>query len=315
MEDDMAEITAALVKELREKSGAGMMDCKKALTENAGDLEQAMDWLRTKGLSKAAKKADRVAAEGLVAVALRNDGAGMTGAVVEFNAETDFVARNELFQQAARKFAQTALDVEGGAEAVAAATTPEGEVVSDVVTNLIATIGENMMLRRAARLAVSKGAVAAYVHNAVTPELGRIGVLVAVEGEGDQARLQELGRDIAMHVAAYNPLSLSTDDLDPAAVERERAIFTEQAQASGKPAQVIEKMVEGRLRKFYEEVVLLKQAFVKNPDQTVEQVVAETGKALGSPVTVKGFIRFGLGEGVEKKTDDFAAEVAALSKS
>ena len=311
----MAEITAALVKELREKSGAGMMDCKKALTENAGDLEQAMDWLRTKGLSKAAKKADRVAAEGLVAVALRNDGAGMTGAVVEFNAETDFVARNELFQQAARKFAQTALDVEGGAEAVAAATTPEGEVVSDVVTNLIATIGENMMLRRAARLAVSKGAVAAYVHNAVTPELGRIGVLVAVEGEGDQARLQELGRDIAMHVAAYNPLSLSTDDLDPAAVERERAIFTEQAQASGKPAQVIEKMVEGRLRKFYEEVVLLKQAFVKNPDQTVEQVVAETGKALGSPVTVKGFIRFGLGEGVEKKTDDFAAEVAALSKS
>jgi len=311
----MAEITAALVKELREKSGAGMMDCKKALTENAGDLEQAMDWLRTKGLSKAAKKADRVAAEGLVAVALRNDGPGMTGAIIEFNAETDFVARNELFQQAARKFACTALDVDGGAEAVAAATTAEGEQVSEVVTNLIATVGENMMLRRAARLSVPKGAVAAYIHNAVTPELGRIGVIVAVEGEGDQARLQELGRDIAMHVAAYNPLSLSTDDLDPAAVERERAIFTEQALASGKPAQVVEKMVEGRLRKFYEEVVLLKQAFVKNPDQTVEQVVAETAKALGSPVKVKGFIRFGLGEGVEKKTDDFAAEVAALSKA
>jgi elongation factor Ts len=315
MEDDMAEITAALVKELREKSGAGMMDCKKALTENAGDLEQAMDWLRTKGLSKAAKKADRVAAEGLVAVALRNDGAGMTGAIVEFNAETDFVARNELFQQAARKFAQVALDVDGGAEVVATATTAEGEVVSEVVTNLIATIGENMMLRRAGRLSVAKGAVAAYMHNAVTPELGRIGVLVAIEGEGDQARLQELGRDIAMHVAAYSPLSLSTEDLDPAAVERERAIFSEQAQASGKPAQVIEKMVEGRLRKFYEEVVLLKQAFVKNPDQTVEQVVAETAKAVGSPVKVKGFLRFGLGEGVEKKTDDFAAEVAALSQS
>ena len=310
----MAEITAGLVKELREKSGAGMMDCKKALTENAGDLEQAMDWLRTKGLSKAAKKADRVAAEGLVAVALRNDGVGMTGSVIEFNAETDFVARNELFQQAASKIARAALDHDG-LEAVQSAKTEGGEAVSDMVTNLIATVGENMMVRRTARFVASPGAVAAYVHNAVTPELGRIGVLVAVEGAGDQAKLQELGRDIAMHVAAYNPLSLSTEDLDPAAVERERAIFTEQALASGKPAQVVEKMVEGRLRKFYEEVVLLKQAFVKNPDQTVEQVVAETAKAVGSPVKVVGFVRFGLGEGVEKKTDDFAAEVAALSKA
>ena len=313
----MADITAGLVKELREKSGAGMMDCKKALQETSGDIETAMDWLRTKGLSKAAKKADRVAAEGLVAVALRSDGAGMTGAVIELNAETDFVARNELFQNAARKVAQTALDVEGGVDALAASKTADGETVSDLITNLIATIGENMVVRRAARFRVPTGAVAAYIHNAIVPgELGRIGVLVAVEGQGDQAKLQELGRKIAMHVAATQPLSLSVDDLDPAAVERERAIFSEQAQASGKPAQVIEKMVEGRLRKFYEEVVLLKQAFVMNPDQTVEQLVAETAKALGSPVAVKGFVRLALGEGVEKGPEgDFAAEVAAMTKA
>ena len=311
----MAEITAGLVKELRDKSGAGMMDCKKALQETEGDVETAMDWLRTKGLSKAAKKADRVAAEGLVAVALRNDGPGMTGAVIELNAETDFVARNELFQNAARQVALTALDIEGGVDALAGAKTSGGETVSELITNLIATIGENMVVRRSARFNVAHGAVAAYIHNAAAPELGRIGVLVAMEGQGDQAKLQELGRKIAMHVAATQPLSLSVDDLDPAAVERERAIFSEQAEASGKPPQVIEKMVEGRLRKFYEEVVLLKQAFVMNPDQTVEQLVAETAKALGSPVAVKGFARLALGEGVEKKEDDFAAEVAALSKA
>jgi len=312
----MADITAALVKELRDTSGAGMMDCKKALTETNGEMEAAIDWLRTKGLSKAAKKADRVAAEGLVAVALRSDGAGMTGAVIELNAETDFVARNELFQAAARKVAQTALGVEGGVDALGAAKTADGETVSDMITNLIATIGENMVVRRAARFEVSPGAVASYVHNAVVPgELGRIGVLVAIEGQGDQSKLQELGRKIAMHVAATQPLSLSTEDLDPAAVERERAIFAEQAAASGKPPQVVEKMVEGRLRKFYEEVVLLKQAFVMNPDQTVEQLVAETAKALGSPVAVKGFVRLALGEGVEKEAGpDFAAEVAAMTK-
>ncbi len=309
----MAEITAGLVKELREKSGAGMMDCKKALQENAGDLDASMDWLRTKGLSKAAKKADRVAAEGLVAVALRNDGAGMTGAAIELNAETDFVARNELFQNAARAIAAAALDVDG-VEAVGAAKTRDGETISELVTGLIATIGENMLLRRAARFTVAQGAIAAYVHNpVVVGELGRIGVLVALEGAGDQAKLQELGRKIAMHVAATAPLSLSTDDLDPAAVERERAIFAEQAAQSGKPPNVVEKMVEGRIRKFYEEVVLLKQAFVMNPDQTIEQLVAETGKALGAPVTVKGFVRLALGEGVEKKSDDFAAEVAAVT--
>ena len=314
----MAEITAALVKELREKSGVGMMDCKKALTENNGDIEASIDWLRAKGLSKAAKKADRVAAEGLVAVAVQNSGAGMVGAVVELNAETDFVARNELFQNAARKAAKAALKTSGTVEEITAAKTEDGQVISDMITNLIATIGENMVLRRAERFEVAQGAIAAYVHNKAegATDLGRMGVLVAIEGAGDQAVLQELGRKIGMHVAATAPLSLSTEDLDPAAVERERAIFAEQAAESGKPPQVVEKMVEGRLRKFYEEVVLLKQAFVMNPDQTVEQLVAETAKTLGSPVTVKGFVRLALGEGVEKDpAPDFAAEVAAMTKA
>lgn len=305
----MAEVTAALVKDLREKSGAGMMDCKKALVENDGDIELAIDWLRTKGLSKAAKKADRIAAEGLVAMAV----SGNAGAMIELNAETDFVARNVLFQGAAKAIAQVALTVGSDVEALNAAKTAEGEVVTDMLANLIATIGENMVLRRAARFEVSKGAVASYVHNATAPDLGRIGVLVAVESEGDEAALRELGRKIAMHVAATQPLSLSTDDLDPEAVERERAIFTEQALESGKPAGVVEKMVEGRIRKFFEEVVLLKQAFVMNPDLTVEQLVAETAKTLGTPVVIKGFARLALGEGIEKKTEDFAAEVAAVS--
>jgi elongation factor Ts len=309
----MAEITAALVKELREKSGVGMMDCKRALQENGGDMEASMDWLRTKGLSKAAKKADRVAAEGLVAIAVRNDGVGMTGAVIELNAETDFVSRNELFQNAARAIAEIALSVDGGVDDIAAAKTPNGETVSESITHLIATVGENMQLRRAARFVVGEGAVATYIHNATAPNVGRIGVLVAIEGAGDQAQITELGRKIAMHVAATAPLSLSTDDLDPAAVEKERAIFTEQALESGKPEGVVVKMVEGRIRKFYEEVVLLKQAFVMNPDQTIEQLVADTGKALGTSLSVKGFVRLALGEGVEKKTEDFAAEVAAVS--
>ncbi|KRA65170.1 elongation factor Ts [Caulobacter sp. Root655] len=309
----MAEVTAALVKELREKSGVGMMDCKKALVENAGDIDASIDWLRAKGLSKAAKKADRIAAEGLVGIAVRNDGAGMTAAAVEVNAETDFLGRNELFQNAVRKIAAVGLDVEG-VEAINAAKTADGDVVSDVLTNLIATIGENMVLRRSARFTVAKGAVSSYIHNATAPDLGRIGVLVAIEGEGDQAKILELGRKIAMHVAATAPLSLSPDDLDQAAIEKERQIFTEQALESGKPPAVVEKMVEGRIRKFLEEVVLLKQAFVMNPDQTVEQLVAETGKELGSPLTVKGFVRLALGEGVEKGPEgDFAAEVAAMT--
>jgi elongation factor Ts len=311
----MAEITATLVKTLRDKSGVGMMDCKKALQETSGDMEAAIDWLRAKGLSKAAKKADRVAAEGLVALATVSDGAGMTGALIELNAETDFVARNEGFQAIARKIAVAALSVDGDVAALAAAPLEGGETVGDAITHLIATIGENMVLRRSARFSVSQGAVGAYTHGAIAgaPDLGRIGVLVAVEGAGDQAILKELGRNIALHVAATAPLSLSVEDLDTAAVARERAIFTEQAIASGKPPAVAEKMVEGRIRKFYEEAVLLKQAYVKNPDQTIEQLVAETAKALGSPVVVKGFARLSLGEGIEKEAGDFAAEVASMT--
>jgi elongation factor Ts len=311
----MTEITATLVKALREKSGVGMMDCKKALQETDGDMEAAVDWLRAKGLSKAAKKADRVAAEGVVAVATRTDGRGMTAAVIELNAETDFVARNEAFQGVARKIAAAALDVDGDVDALRASRIDGGQSVDETVTNLVATIGENMVLRRSRRFAVGSGAIGAYVHGAVvgSPDLGRIGVLVAVEGEGDQAVLKELGRNIALHAAATAPLSLSVDDLDPAAVDRERAIFTEQAIESGKPPAVAEKMVEGRIRKFYEEAVLLKQAYVRNPDQTIEQLIAETAKTLGSAVTVTGFARFALGEGVDKGSGDFAAEVAALS--
>ena len=304
----MAEVTAALVKELREKSGAGMMDCKKALVENDGNMEQATDWLRSKGLSKAAKKADRAAAEGLVAVALQKDGAGMTGAVIELNAETDFVARNDLFQAAARKVAAVALATDGDVEAIKAAKTADGEVVSDMVTNLIATIGENMTVRRAAKFTVAKGSVSAYVHNAIAPELGKIGVLVALEGDGDQAELQELGRKIAMHVAATNPLSLSSEDLDPAAVERERAVLTEKAKEEGRPENMIAKIVDGQISKFQREVVLLEQPFVMNPDQTIKALVAD------AKATIKGFVRLGLGEGVEKAdAPDFAAEVASMT--
>jgi elongation factor Ts len=309
----MAEITAALVKELREKSGVGMMDCKKALAETDGDMEAALDWLRAKGLSKAAKKADRVAAEGLIAIAARRDGKAQTAAVVELNAETDFVARNELFQNAARQVAQTALDVTGEVEALAAATMADGVTVADAVTQLIATIGENMLVRRFAAFAVEEGVVASYIHNAIAPDLGRIGVLVALESSANPEALNDLGRKIGMHVAATSPLALTVEEVDPAAVERERAIFSEQAAASGKPPQVIEKMIEGRIRKFYEEVVLLKQAFVMNPDQTIEQLLAEQSKTLGAPIKLVGFARLALGEGVEKKTDDFAGEVAALT--
>ena len=310
----MVEITATLVKALREKSGVGMMDCKKALQETDGDMESAIDWLRAKGLSKAAKKADRIAAEGVVAIATRVDGAGMTAAVIELNAETDFVARNEGFQTAARNIATASLDVEGDIEALRAAPF-DGATVADAVTSLVATIGENMLLRRRARLSVSPGAVGAYMHGAVAgaTDVGRIGVLVAVEGAGDQAVLRELGRNIALHAAATAPLSLAVEDLDPAAVERERAIFTEQSIASGKPPAVAEKMVEGRIRKFYEEAVLLKQAYVRDPAVTIEGLVAQTAKEVGSPIKVVGFARFALGEGVEKETSDFAAEVASMS--
>ena len=308
----MAEITAALVKDLREKSGVGMMDCKNALQETAGDIEAAMELLRKKGLSKAEKKSGRAAAEGLVAGKLSAD--GKTGVLIELNAETDFVSKNETFQGVARDIAAVALDVEG-VDAISAAKTPKGEVVGDVVTNMIATIGENMRLRRSARLAVSQGAVSLYLHNVQGEGVGKLGVLVALEGAGDQAVLREVGRKIALHVAGtpMPPLALSTDDLDPAAVEKEKKFLTDQALESGKPVAVVEKMIEGRIRKWQEEVVLLKQPFVMNPDQTIEQLIAETSKQTGAPLAVKGFVRFALGEGVEKKTDDFAAEVAQLS--
>ena len=306
----MAEITAALVKDLRDKSGVGMMDCKRALQENDGNMEAAIDWLRAKGLSKAAKKSDRAAAEGLVAGLVSAD--GKTGVMIELNAETDFVSKNETFQAAARDIAQVALDVDG-VDAISAARTGKGEVVSEMVTGMIATIGENMRLRRSARLVVNQGAVALYLHNQQGDGVGRLGVMVALEGAGDPAQLTEVGRKIAMHVAATNPLALSTDDLDPTAVEKERTFLTEQAAESGKPPEVIEKMIGGRILKWQQEVVLLKQALVMNPDQTVEQFVAEAAKETGQPLAVKGFVRFALGEGVEKKADDFAAEVAELS--
>lgn len=301
-------ITAAMVKELREKSGAGMMDCKTALKESGGDMEAAVDWLRTKGLAKAAKKAGRVAAEGLVGVAAE----GGKAAVIELNSETDFVARNEGFQELVSKVAKVAVGTDGTVEAVSAADL-DGKNVADSITDAIATIGENMNLRRSAVLSVGEGVVATYVHGAVSDGLGKIGVLVALESSGDADKLNALGRQIAMHVAATSPLALNTEELDPIVVEREKSVFVEQARESGKPDNIIEKMVEGRLRKFYEEVTLVKQAFVINPDLTVEQAVEALAKDLGTDVKLTGFTRFALGEGIEKEEQDFAAEVAAAT--
>jgi elongation factor Ts len=311
----MAEITASLVKDLREKTGAGMMDCKKALTESAGDIEAAVDWLRAKGLSKAAKKADRAAAEGVVAVAAD----ALSAAVIELNSETDFVARNETFQAAARAFAQVTLGKKGDLDAVLAASAPGGEgSVQDAVTGLIASIGENITLRRAGYLAVSSGLVANYVHNEVVPGMGKIGVLLALESTAPAAALEAIGRKVAQHVAALAPISVSEADIPAERIEREKAILLEQVRqdpkAQGKPEPVIAKMLEGRLRKFFEESVLLKQTFVHNPDQTVEAAVAEAAKAAGAAIAVTGMVRFAVGEGVEKKADDFAAEVAAMTK-
>ncbi|MEP3259468.1 MAG: translation elongation factor Ts [Roseibium sp.] len=303
-------MTAAMVKELREKSGAGMMDCKTALKESGVDMEAAVDWLRTKGLAKAAKKAGRVAAEGLVGVAAE----GSKAAVIELNSETDFVARNEGFQELVKNVAKVAVGTDGDLEAVSDAGYPGSEKnVKDSITDAIATIGENMTLRRTAVLSVSEGVVATYVHGAVTEGLGKIGVLVALESSGDKEKLNGLGRQIAMHIAATSPLALSTDDLDPAVVDRERSVFVEQARESGKPDNIIEKMVEGRIRKFYEEVTLVKQSFVIDPDKTVEQAVEALGKELGTEVKLTGFVRFALGEGIEKEEQDFAAEVAAAT--
>ncbi len=300
----MAEITAALVKDLRERTGAGMMDCKKALTEAAGDTEAAIDWLRKKGLSAAAKKSGRVAAEGLVGVA----SAPNTAAMVEVNAETDFVARNETFQGFVAEVAKIALAAGEDIEAIKAAPFPgTGRTVAEELTHLVATIGENMNIRRARVLRVPQGVVATYVHAAVKPGLGKIGVLAAVEGSSELAALETLGRQIGMHVAAARPEALDTDAVDPAALERERAVLSEQARASGKPEAIIEKMVEGRIRKYYEEVVLLEQVWVHDGESRVRAVVKKAG------ATLTGFARFQLGEGIDRQTGDFAAEVAAAA--
>ena len=303
-------VTAAMVKELREKSGAGMMDCKTALAETGGEMEAAIDWLRAKGISKADKKSSRTAAEGLVGTA--SDAA--KAIVVEVNSETDFVARNEAFQTIVRNVAAVGLETDGSTEAVAAAAYPgSGKTVAETITEAVGTIGENMALRRTAMLSVGEGVVATYIHNQAADKLGKMGVLVALESAGDKTALMAFGRQVAMHVAATNPLALTSAEVDGATAERERAIFVEQARESGKPEQIIEKMVEGRMRKFYEEVVLLSQAFVINPDLTVEKALKEAEKDFGAPATITGFVRFALGEGIERDKSDFAAEVAAAA--
>lgn len=306
----MAAITAALVKELREKSGAGMMDCKKALTETDGNIDEAIDWLRTKGLAAAAKKSGRVAAEGLVGFAQD----GSKAALVEINSETDFVARNDTFQEFVGTMAKLSLAADGDVETLKGMDYPEtGRNVADELTNKIATIGENMNIRRCTTVAVSEGVVAAYMHSQTAPGLGKIGVLVGVESSGDADKIAELGKQIAMHVAAIAPQSLTVEELDPELVERERNVLIDQAKESGRPDNIIEKMVEGRIRKFYQEVVLLEQAFVMDGKTRVGDVVDQLAKDLGTSVKVTAFARFALGEGIEKEEDDFAAEVAAVA--
>ena len=303
-------ISASMVKDLREKTGAGMMDCKAALIENGGDVEASIDWLRTKGLAKAAKKAGRVAAEGLVGVASE----GTKAVVVEVNSETDFVARNGAFQDVVSSVAQAALGTDGSVAAVAAANYPGSDkTVEASITTAVATIGEHMNLRRSAAVTVTDGVVASYVHAAVAPNLGKIGVLVGLQSTGDKDKLLALGRQIAMHIAATNPLSVRSDELDADVVARERAVYAETARESGKPEAIIEKMVEGRIRKFYEEVVLLSQAFVINPDLTVEKALKAAEADVGAPIELTTFVSFRLGEGVEKEESDFAAEVAAAA--
>jgi elongation factor Ts len=305
----MAEITAAAVKELRERTGAGMMDCKKALAEAGGEMEQAVDWLRAKGLAAAAKKAGRTAAEGLVGVAVE----GHRGAVVEVNSETDFVAKNEQFQNFVREAARLALASGGDVDALAASQFPGGGTVAEALTNNIATIGENQSLRRAAMLEVGEGAVVSYVHNSVVPGLGKIGVLVALESAAGAEVLQPLGKQLAMHIAAANPLALDADSLSATLIDRERGIAMEKAKESGKPANIVEKMVEGSIAKFRKDNALLSQLFVIDNKTPVAEVVAATAKEAGTGIELKGFVRFQLGEGIEKKESDFAAEVAAAA--
>lgn len=314
----MAEITAALVKQLRDKTGAGMMDAKKALVENNGDIEASSDWLREKGILKAAKKADRIAAEGLIGVAT----SGTTAALVEVNSETDFVGKNAEFQAAVKRIATVALVNGGDPTKTMHAAAPNGAgTIGEMLVGLIAKIGENMSLRRATALSVGDGVVATYLHNVpvdgegkLVQGLGKIGVLVALESAGDKSRLNDLGRKVAMHVASAKPLAATTAELDPAVVDKERQILTAQAAESGKPANVIEKMVEGRLRKFYQESVLVEQAFVMDPDTTVGKFIEHAAKEMGVAVKLTGFVRYEVGEGIEKAENDFAAEVASMQK-
>lgn len=308
----MAEITAGAVKELREKTGAGMMDCKKALEENKGEMEAAIDWLRSKGLSKAAKKSGRTAAEGLVCVMASDD--GRSAVMVEVNAETDFVARNEEFQTFVKNVAGRALDESvSTVEELAGTDFGNGKSVQASLTDLIAKIGENMALRRLSALTVEKGVVATYVHNALVPGLGKIGVLVALESAGKKDVLEALGKQLAMHVAAANPEFLNIDSVDAASLERERNVLSEQARESGKPEEIIAKMVEGRIRKYYEEVVFLEQVFVMDGETKITAVVKNAEKDAGAPIKLVGFAKLVLGEGIEKEVVDFAAEVAAVA--
>ena len=307
-------ITPAMIKELRESTGAGMMDCKKALTEAGGDMEAAVDWLRKKGLASAAKKSGRVASEGLVGVAAKDDKSA--AAVVEVNSETDFVARNEQFQELTEAASGYALEVEGELEKLLAHTcSVHNKAVSEVVTESIATIGENIQIRRSAALSVNPGVVATYIHGSIKPNMGKIGVLVALKSEGDKAKLEEFGKQLAMHVAAARPESITREGVNSDIIERERAVFKEQAIASGKPEEIAEKMVEGRIRKFYEEIVLPEQVFVIDGKSKVSEAVEAFAKELGSPVEIVGFERFALGEGVEKKEEDFAEEVAKAASA
>ena len=304
----MANITASMVKDLRDKTGAGMMDCKTALNETNGDMEAAIDWLRKKGISKAAKKAGRAAAEGLVGVAV---GKG-AGALVEVNAETDFVARNEEFKSFVKSAAALALTEGGDLEKLLAAKHGTSNV-QQTLTELVAKIGENMSVRRTVALSVNPGVVAAYVHNAASPELGKIGVLVALKSTADEGKLSALAKQIAMHIAAANPLALTPEHLSKDVVERERNVQWELAKQSGKPDAVIEKMMEGRMRKFYEETVLLSQTFVIDGETQVSKVIEKAAKELGAPVAIEGFVRFQVGEGIEKVESDFADEVAQMA--
>ncbi len=303
----MATITAALVKELREKTSAGMMDCKKALMATDGNIEDAADWLREKGIAKAGKKSGRIASEGLIGLGQQ----GTTSALVEVNSETDFVALNEEFQGMVREISTLAVTSNGDVAALAATNMATGKDVATSITDLIAKIGENMNLRRTEALSVKAGAVAGYLHNGVADSLGKIGVLIALESDGDADALNDLGRKLAMHVAATSPLSLSVDDMDPAVVQKERDLLSAEARASGKPENIIEKMVDGRMQKFFKESVLLNQMFVMDPDRSVAQVIADEAKSMGTAIEMTGFVRMQLGEGIEKKVEDFAAEVAA----